>query len=217
MITQAPNTKEEQPLLVGKKLTKRFPVRGGVFLTVKGEIKAVDKVDFFVKKGETLGIVGESGCGKTTLARLILLLVKPSDGRVVFMGKDITSYPPRTMRLERRNMQMVFQDPLSALDPRMTIKNTVGEPLIAFGLARGEELTHRVLELLELVGLKSEHLNRYPHEFSGGQRQRINIARALALKPSFLVLDEPTSALDVSVQVLSRVSSHVFFPQANRA
>lgn len=200
MITQAPNTKEEQPLLVGKKLTKRFPVRGGVFLTVKGEIKAVDKVDFFVKKGETLGIVGESGCGKTTLARLILLLVKPSDGRVVFMGKDITGYPPRTMRLERRNMQMVFQDPLSALDPRMTIKNTVGEPLIAFGLARGEELTHRVLELLELVGLKSEHLNRYPHEFSGGQRQRINIARALALKPSFLVLDEPTSALDVSVQ-----------------
>jgi oligopeptide transport system ATP-binding protein len=200
MIVQSSSITDKEALLEGKKLSKRFPIRGGVFSTIKGEVRAVDKVDFFVRSGETFGIVGESGCGKTTLARLVLMLVKPSEGRVVFMGKDITEYPQKIMRRTRKNMQMVFQDPISALDPRMTIKNIVGEPLISFGLARGEELTRRVLELLELVGLKKEHLNRFPHEFSGGQRQRINVARALALDPKLLVLDEPTSALDVSVQ-----------------
>jgi len=153
-----------------------------------------------VDRGETLGIVGESGCGKSTLARVIMRLVKPTAGRVVFMGGDMTKYSSRVMREARKNMQMVFQDPLSSLDPRMTIKNIVGEPLVSYGLARGEDLTRQVLELLEIVGLKKEHLNRFPHEFSGGQRQRINVARALALKPTMLILDEPTSALDVSVQ-----------------
>ena len=192
--------KAEKYLLYGEKVRKTFPVRGGVFSTIKGEVKAVDDVDFFVSKGETLGIVGESGCGKSTLARVIIHLLKPTSGNVVFMGGDLTSYPSKLLRESRKDMQMVFQDPLSALDPRMTIKNIVGEPLVSYKLARGEELTRRVLELLEIVGLKKEHLNRFPHEFSGGQRQRINVARALALKPTLLILDEPTSALDVSVQ-----------------
>lgn len=192
--------KAEGHLLYCEGLEKSFPIRGGVFSTIKGEIRAVDKVEFFVDKGETLGIVGESGCGKSTLARVIMRLVKPTAGRVVFMGGDMTKYSSRVMREARKNMQMVFQDPLSSLDPRMTIKNIVGEPLVSYGLARGEDLTRQVLELLEIVGLKKEHLNRFPHEFSGGQRQRINVARALALKPTMLILDEPTSALDVSVQ-----------------
>ena len=190
----------EDALLTASHLSKYFPIRGGVFSTIKGQIQAVDNVDFFVRKGETLGIVGESGCGKTTLARLILRLVEPSKGKVVFMGGELTKYKPQMLREARKNMQMVFQDPLSALDPRMTIKNIVGEPMVVYGTAHGEELTKKVTELLEIVGLKKEHLNRFPHEFSGGQRQRINVARALALKPTLIVLDEPTSALDVSVQ-----------------
>jgi oligopeptide transport system ATP-binding protein len=190
----------EDRLLDIDHLRKEFPIRGGVFSTVKGEVKAVDDVSFFVRKGETLCIVGESGCGKSTLARLIIRLVKPTSGKIVFMGKDITEYRSKQLRDTRKEMQMVFQDPLSALDPRMTIKNIVGEPLAVYKLARGEELTRKVIELLEVVGLKREHLNRFPHEFSGGQRQRINMARALALRPTLLVLDEPTSALDVSVQ-----------------
>ncbi len=190
----------EEHLLSATDLSKSFPIRGGLFSTIKGEIRAVDRVEFFVDRGETLGIVGESGCGKSTLARLVMRLVPPTSGTVVFMGGDMTHYSPKLLREARRNMQMVFQDPLSALDPRMTIKNIIGEPLIVYGLAKGEELTQKVLELLEIVGLKKEHLNRFPHEFSGGQRQRINVARALALKPTMLILDEPTSALDVSVQ-----------------
>lgn len=198
--TAGPAARKDDHILEVKNLSKSFPVRGGVFSTIKGEIKAVDDVEFFVDKGMTLGIVGESGCGKSTLARLIMRLVSPTDGTVVFMGGNLTEYSEKTMREARKNMQMVFQDPLSALDPRTTIKNIIGEPLAAYGLARGEELTHKVVELLETVGLKKEHLNRFPHEFSGGQRQRINIARALALRPTMLILDEPTSALDVSVQ-----------------
>lgn len=183
-----------------ERVSKSFPIRGGVFSTVQGEVRAVDDVSFFVKKGETLGIVGESGCGKSTLARLIISLLKPSEGKIVFMGGDMTQYRAKLLREARKDMQMVFQDPLSALDPRTTIKNIVGEPLVVYGIAKGERLTKMVIELLETVGLKKEHLNRFPHEFSGGQRQRINVARALALKPTLLILDEPTSALDVSVQ-----------------
>ncbi|MDH4122713.1 MAG: ATP-binding cassette domain-containing protein, partial [Thermoplasmata archaeon] len=192
--------KDAEHLLDVENLKKGFPIRGGVFSTIKGEIRAVDDVSFFVNRGETLGIVGESGCGKSTLARLIIRLVKPTAGKIVFMGSDIAKYRPKEMHEARKEMQMVFQDPVSALDPRTTIKNIIGEPLIVYRLARGEELTRQVLELMDIVGLKKEHLSRFPHEFSGGQRQRINMARALALKPTLLVLDEPTSALDVSVQ-----------------
>jgi len=192
--------KEVKHLLEVENLKKGFPIRGGVFSTIKGEIKAVDDVSFFVNRGETLGIVGESGCGKSTLARLIIRLVKPTAGKIVFMGSDIAKYKSKEMHEARKEMQMVFQDPISALDPRTTIKNIIGEPLIVYRLARGEELTRQVLALMEIVGLKKEHLSRFPHEFSGGQRQRINMARALALNPTLLVLDEPTSALDVSVQ-----------------
>jgi oligopeptide transport system ATP-binding protein len=200
MKTKRQKRDDEPVFLEVDHVSKSFPIRGGVFSTVQGEVHAVDDVSFFVKKGETLGIVGESGCGKSTLARVIISLVKPSEGRVVFMGGDMTKYRAKLLREARKDMQMVFQDPLSALDPRTTVKNIVGEPLVVYGIARGEELARKVVELLETVGLKKEHLNRFPHEFSGGQRQRINVARALALKPTLLILDEPTSALDVSVQ-----------------
>jgi len=194
-------SEEPEPELVrAEGMVKQFPLRGGVFQTVRGHVHAVDGVDVRIRRGETLGIVGESGCGKTTLARLLLRLIEPSGGRVYFMGHDLTGYNRAELQQARQDLQIVFQDPFSALNPRMTIKNIVGEPLLVHGLARGEELTRKVLEVLEVVGLKKEHLNRFPHEFSGGQRQRINVARALILRPDFIVLDEPTSALDVSVQ-----------------
>lgn len=183
-----------------KNLKKYFPLTGGVFRKIVGRVHAVDDVSLNIRRGETLGVVGESGCGKTTLGRTVLKLLESTDGQIIFDGTDITHLKGKELRLIRRQMQIVFQDPMASLDPRVTIKNSVGEPLIVNGIAKGPKMRDMVLELLRKVGLTEEHLNRFPHEFSGGQRQRICIARALALNPSFVVMDEPTSSTDVSVQ-----------------
>lgn len=198
--------KSELVLLRVNRLKKYFPVRRGVFRRIVGWVKAVDDVDFFIRQGETLGLVGESGCGKTTCARTILRLIEPTSGEVWFRSKqlnrevDVVHADKKTMKLLRREMQIIFQDPYSSLNPRMTVGDIIGEPLVVHGLAKGKALRERVAELLEAVGLKPEHMRRYPHEFSGGQRQRIGIARALALNPQLVVCDEPVSALDVSIQ-----------------
>jgi oligopeptide/dipeptide ABC transporter ATP-binding protein len=181
-------------------LKKYFPLTGGVFRKVIGRVHAVDGVDMSILRGETLGVVGESGCGKTTLGRTILRLLEPTEGKITFEGDDITYVKGKDLRKIRREMQIVFQDPMASLNPRITIKNSIGEPLVINNIARGPKMRSMVLNLLEKVGLKEEHLNRFPHEFSGGQRQRICIARALALNPKFVVMDEPTSSTDVSVQ-----------------
>jgi oligopeptide/dipeptide ABC transporter ATP-binding protein len=181
-------------------LKKYFPVRGGLFSRTTGWIHAVDDVDLTIEPGETLAVVGESGCGKTTLGRVILRLLDPTGGTIVFDGKDITSLPQAEMRRLRKTMQMVFQDPYWSLDPRMLVKDIVAEPLDTHFEMEKKEREERVLGLLGLVGLGADAMRRYPHEFSGGQKQRIGIARALATDPKFLVLDEPTSFLDVSVQ-----------------
>lgn len=189
------------PLVRIRHLKKYFPVMGGVLLKPIGWVKAVDDVSLDIIKGETFGLVGESGSGKTTLGETILMLQKPTKGELYFNEKEISQIKGKEMRKLRASMQIVFQDPYSSLDPRMLVRDIVGEPLKTHRNLGGEGLDEEVLKLLAKVGLEEQHLRRYPHEFSGGQRQRIAIARAIALDPAFIVLDEPTSALDVSVQV----------------
>lgn len=197
---------DKSTILYVKNLKKHFPIYEGVFKKVTGYVRAVDGVSFSVKKGETLGLVGESGCGKTTVGRLIMGGYRPTEGEIWFKRPDgdewmdIAKTKPAEMKEIRPHIQMVFQDPFASLNPRMTVRQILSEPMVVNNVFKGQELEDRVRELLSLVGLKKHHLNRYPHAFSGGQRQRISVARALALNPSLIVADEPTSALDVSVQ-----------------
>lgn len=187
-------------LLQVEDLKKHFPINGGVFGKRVGEVKAVDGVSFYVKKGETLGIVGESGCGKSTTGRLLLRLLEPTEGKVMFDNKDVTTLSKEELRKLRREMQMIFQDPFASLNPRHTVEKILEEPLIVHGIGNKVERKKRVREMLEVVGLSSYHAKRYPHQFSGGQRQRIGIARALMTNPKLIIADEPVSALDVSIQ-----------------
>ena len=191
-------------LLDVRGLKKYFPIRRGLLQKTIGQVKAVDDVTFFLNRGETLSLVGESGCGKTTTSRCILRAITPTAGQVLLSDNgavvDVATVPKSTLPALRRQMQMIFQDPFSSLNPRMTLLDIVGEPLLVHGVGSAQERTDRVVELLSLVGLRPEYMRRYPHAFSGGQRQRIGIARALALNPRLVVADEPVSALDVSVQ-----------------
>ena len=212
MIERTLGLSRENILLEVKNLKKYFPVRKGILKRVVAHVKAVDDISLYIKEGETLGLVGESGCGKTTVGRTILRLIEPTAGEVFFRSRrladpgeeykevNITSASSKMVKSIRRDMQIIFQDPYSSLNPRMAVGAVVGEPLLVYGIAKGSELMDRVRELLRAVGLQPDHMKRYPHEFSGGQRQRIGIARALSLDPQLIVADEPVSALDVSIQ-----------------
>ncbi|HND54528.1 MAG TPA: dipeptide ABC transporter ATP-binding protein [Pirellulaceae bacterium] len=189
-----------QQLLEIKNLKKYFPVRKGLFQRVVGHVRAVDDVSLAIKPGETLGLVGESGCGKTTVGRTLLRLYEPTSGEIQFDGRDVATLHGRQLRELRRDMQIVFQDPFSSLNPRMTVRSIIEEGLLVHRIGSASERLDRVHDILRKVGLDTSYVNRYPHEFSGGQRQRISIARALVLNPKFVVLDEPISALDVSIQ-----------------
>ena len=186
-------------LITLDKLQVYYRLGGGLFREAK-DVKAVDGVTLDIKRGETLGLVGESGCGKSTLGKAILRLTEPTGGRVLYNGKDLAHLPLKAMREQRKHLQMIFQDPYASLNPRMTVGNIIGEPIRTFGLTNGQTVNQKVEELMETVGLSRRFIKRYPHEFSGGQRQRIGIARALAVDPEFIVADEPISALDVSIQ-----------------
>ncbi len=189
-----------KPLLEVKHLKKYFPIKGGIFGRPVGEVKAVNDVSFEVYEGEVLGIVGESGCGKSTTGKALLRLTEPSDGEVIFEGRDVTKMSSEEMRKMRRDMQMIFQDPYASLNPRHNVGKILGEPLLVHGIGDKKDRAEKVKEILEIVGLSGDHASRYPHQFSGGQRQRIGIARALIVRPKLIVCDEPVSALDVSVQ-----------------
>ena len=189
-----------KPLLKVEGLKKYFPVKKGLLGRTVGQVKAVDNVSFYVNKGETLGIVGESGCGKSTTGRMLMRLLEPTEGKVEFDGKDLTSLSSEEMRKTRSDIQMVFQDPYASLNPRHTIEKILAEPLLVHGVKSAKERRRKVHELLEIVGLSAYHAKRYPHQFSGGQRQRIGIARALMTNPKLIIADEPVSALDVSIQ-----------------
>ncbi|GBD12683.1 Oligopeptide transport ATP-binding protein OppF [bacterium HR24] len=200
--TRPSETVGDNVLVSVRDVKMHFPVTAGILFQRRvGTIRAVDGVTFDIKRGETVGLVGESGCGKTTLGRCILMLYRPTSGRIVFEGQDLTAMKPGEIRRMRRRMQMIFQDPYASLNPRMTVGSIIAEPMIIHGLVKSRrERRERVEELMRVVGLNPFYANRYPHEFSGGQRQRIGIARALAVQPSFIVADEPVSALDVSIQ-----------------
>lgn len=199
-IADTAGNKALEPILEVKDLKKYFPIRGGILSRAVGHVLAVDGVSFSIQHGETLGLVGESGCGKTTVGKTILRLIEPTAGEIRLKSRDITFLSGTGLRPARREMQMIFQDPYSSLNPRMSAGEIVGEPLENYGLATGREKREKVEALLNRVGFRREHIPKHPHEFSGGQRQRIGIARALALNPSLIVADEPVSALDVSIQ-----------------
>ncbi len=187
-------------LLEARNIVKYFPIKGGVFLKEIAAVKAVDGVSLTIDEGETVGLVGESGCGKTTFGRAILRLEEPTSGEIYFEGESILTYDKNKMQALREKMQIIFQDPFSSLNPRTTVAQIIGEPLLVHGMRSRKKRDERVLELLRVVGLRKEHMRRYPHQFSGGQRQRIGVARALALQPKLIVCDEAVSALDVSIQ-----------------
>jgi peptide/nickel transport system ATP-binding protein len=196
---------QQETLVEVNHLKKYFPIKGGFFSKVQGYVKAVDDVSFIIRKGETMGLVGESGCGKTTTGRTLLRALEPTSGEFWFedanLGRvNVAELDEQKLKIARRNIQMIFQDPYSSLNPRMNLLQLIGEPLHIHNIARGEALRERVAELLQVVGLRPEYMNRYPHAFSGGQRQRIGIARALGLNPQLVICDEPVSALDVSIQ-----------------
>jgi oligopeptide transport system ATP-binding protein len=200
-MTTTTNNPNGDYLLQVRGLKKYFPITQGIIIQRKvADVRAVDGLDFNIMKGETLGLVGESGCGKSTTGRTILQLYRPTEGQVLFQGNDLAKLKGEDLRRMRRNMQMIFQDPYASLNPRMTVGDIIGEPLEVHNLAKGKEKKERVEQLLHTVNLNPYFINRYPHEFSGGQRQRIGIARALAVNPGFIVCDEPISALDVSIQ-----------------